>query len=92
MAHGDQDKRIIRMDLGLPGQPGTSIMGLKMSASIEKTDLDKCNLCGECIEVCAFGARELADEKMLVAGENCYGCSACEFACPEGAIEMVLRS
>jgi len=58
---------------------------------IEKTDLDKCTLCGDCIDVCSFDARSINDEKMLVDGENCYGCSACEYACPAGAITMIPR-
>jgi NAD-dependent dihydropyrimidine dehydrogenase PreA subunit len=62
------------------------------SAFIEKTDEEKCNLCGSCVDVCAFEARKITDEAMVVRGESCYGCSACEFACPEEAIEMVGRT
>ncbi|MCK5115925.1 MAG: 4Fe-4S binding protein [Candidatus Aegiribacteria sp.] len=58
---------------------------------IEKTDLDKCTLCGTCVDVCAYGARSIESGEMLVDGDKCPGCSACEYACPTDAIKMVLR-
>ncbi|MHC5081421.1 MAG: ATP-binding protein [Planctomycetota bacterium] len=61
------------------------------SPFIEKTDLEQCTLCGDCVDVCAYEARKIADDEMQVLSEDCYGCSACEFACPEEAISMVER-
>jgi ferredoxin len=61
------------------------------SAYIEKTDMDKCNLCGLCIDSCAYGARSISGDKMLIEPEKCWGCSACEFICPEDAITMAAR-
>ncbi len=61
------------------------------SPFIEKTDLDKCNLCGMCIDVCAYEARSIDDGKMIVVSDNCAGCSACEYACTEDAISMIAR-
>ncbi len=58
---------------------------------IEKTDLDKCTLCGVCVDICAYGARSIETGEMLVNSEKCPGCSACEYACPTDAITMVLR-
>ena len=62
------------------------------SSFIEKTDLNICNLCGKCISVCAYDARIIQNEKMIINAEKCYGCSACEYICPVDAIEMVKRS
>lgn len=56
---------------------------------IQKTDLEKCNLCDICIDICAYEARSIDDDKMIVNSDNCAGCSACEYACPEDAISMV---
>lgn len=58
----------------------------------EETDLEGCTLCGDCAEVCAWQARRIVDGRMLVEGARCYGCSACEYACPEAAIAMVPRA
>jgi ferredoxin len=62
------------------------------SAWIEKTDSDLCNLCGLCLDVCAYDARSIEGTEMLVNSGQCWGCSACEYVCPEGAIEMIGRS
>ena len=73
-------------------ETGQKVMDSSAKAPfIEKTDFDKCTLCGDCVDVCAFDARSINDEVMLVDGEKCYGCSACEYACPTGAITMVPR-
>ncbi len=61
------------------------------SPCTEKTDMELCNLCNDCVEVCAFGARSIQAGEMQVDPEKCLGCSACEFACPVSAIEMVER-
>ena len=61
------------------------------STWIEKTDKAKCTLCGACVPVCAYEARSVDGGKIKVKASSCYGCSACEYACPEGAIEMVKR-
>ena len=58
---------------------------------IEQTDLEVCNLCGDCVPVCAFDARKIEDDKMIVISDECYGCQACEYVCPVDAIEMILR-
>ncbi len=61
------------------------------SAWIEKTDLELCNLCGVCVDVCAYDARSIVADDMRVDSDRCWGCSACEYICPEEAIEMVKR-
>ncbi len=61
------------------------------SGWIEHTDLEQCNLCGICIDICAYNARAIEGDEMLVTADQCWGCSACEHACPEEAINMVQR-
>jgi len=61
------------------------------SPFIERTTLSMCALCGECIDVCAYKARKIEDNTVTIESEKCYGCSACEYACPENAIKMVPR-
>ncbi|MHC4470006.1 MAG: ATP-binding protein [Planctomycetota bacterium] len=64
----------------------------KKSPVIESTDTEACQLCGDCVEVCAWDARALENHSLVVNAEDCYGCSACEPVCPESAIAMVPRA
>lgn len=57
----------------------------------ERTDLESCNLCEECVNVCSYNARSIEDETLTVDSDRCYGCSACEYTCPENAVSMVPR-
>ncbi|KPK77393.1 MAG: hypothetical protein AMJ89_02455 [candidate division Zixibacteria bacterium SM23_73] len=59
---------------------------------IEKTKNDKCASCGECTEVCYFGARKLGDGKLHIDRDTCYGCGLCVDVCPEDCVRMVRRS
>lgn len=59
---------------------------------VEKTDSDKCTNCGECVEVCYFGARKVDDEKLIVDRDACYGCGLCYDVCPDDCIQMVHRN
>ncbi len=58
---------------------------------VERTDMDGCNHCGECVEVCYFGAREVEDDTLAVARDDCFGCGLCADVCPEECIEMAAR-
>ena len=52
-------------------------------------DKEKCNGCGECVDICPSEVLELVDEKCEVAKiEECLGCESCVETCPESAIEL----
>ncbi len=58
---------------------------------VESTNLEVCNDCGECVDVCYFLARTVADGELTLDRDYCYGCGLCVSACPEGGIKMVKR-
>lgn len=49
-------------------------------------DEAKCNLCGECSDICQFKAISLLGEVLLVFPEMCHGCGACLEVCPKNAL------
>ena len=50
-------------------------------------DLEKCNGCGLCVNVCLCGALLIVDEVVtVVATKDCQWCTLCEAVCPTGAI------
>lgn len=49
---------------------------------------DKCNLCGKCKEICAFGAISIKNQGLIINNFFCEGCGACEVICPQKAIVM----
>lgn len=50
---------------------------------------DKCNGCGECVDICPADVLELVDEKSEPTNmEECLGCESCVETCPEGAITV----
>ncbi len=53
-----------------------------------KIDIEKCIGCGECEEVCSFGAITVEDEKAKVDPGLCTLCGTCVDTCPEGALEI----
>lgn len=59
---------------------------------IEQTDMRRCTHCGDCVPVCYFGARIMADDSMVVDSDKCYGCGLCVASCPVDCIEMVVRN
>ena len=58
---------------------------------IEKTDMDACIDCGECVPVCYFKARKMAERHLEVDRQKCYGCGLCASVCPIECIEMIER-
>lgn len=52
-------------------------------------DVDRCNGCRTCIDVCPHAVFELRDKRArLVDRDACMECGACALNCPEGAITV----
>jgi NAD-dependent dihydropyrimidine dehydrogenase PreA subunit len=50
---------------------------------------EKCDGCGNCIEVCPFNVLEIKNGKVKVkSSKKCKGCEACACACPNNAIKI----
>jgi len=49
-------------------------------------NLERCNGCGACLEVCPDGALYLLDDRPVVDSALCRECKACIAICPTGAI------
>ncbi len=59
---------------------------------IPKIDMDRCTLCGKCVEVCQFHALAKVGKTILVFPQLCHGCGSCTWNCPEGAITEIPNS
>jgi len=49
-------------------------------------DVEKCNYCGKCQEVCEFNALLIMKNNVLKFNELCHGCKGCLLVCPVTAI------
>jgi MinD superfamily P-loop ATPase len=58
----------------------------KITVNVPQVDLNKCTACGQCGEICQFGAILCIKENILVFEELCHSCCGCVRICPEGAI------
>lgn len=47
---------------------------------------DKCEGCGECVEICPVGAITLVDGKSSLERGKCTGCASCVAVCPTTAL------
>ncbi len=49
---------------------------------------EKCRRCLVCVQLCPFGAVQVADSRLEVRPEVCRGCGVCAAECPAAAITM----
>ena len=49
------------------------------------TDVLDCDDCGDCVDRCHFGAREMVNGVMVFKSEMCFGCGLCVSTCPTNA-------
>ena len=63
----------------------------KVEIPIPEVDLEKCDRCGKCGEICRFNAILVLREKVLTFPDLCHGCGGCSLVCPTGAIREVGR-
>jgi len=52
---------------------------------------DRCNSCGDCVEVCRFDAVRLNGTAVLISRDTCDVCGVCADACLPGALEVAGR-
>jgi len=53
-------------------------------------DLNKCNGCLKCVEICQFGVFKAEAGEVTVSNpQNCHLCLACEIQCPTKAIKII---
>jgi len=55
---------------------------------IAKTDISKCNDCGNCVDWCYFKARVFTNNKLHFNSIRCFGCGICISKCPNNAITL----
>jgi len=64
-----------------------TIEGVKtINTPVPEVDMEKCNLCGKCGEICQFKAIVVIGETVLPFHELCHSCGGCIEVCPEKAI------
>lgn len=71
------------------------IEGLKLTAPSgysAVTDMEKCTVCGKCVQACPYQARQViesdGEQKMIESIELCMGCGVCVTCCPDKAITL----
>jgi len=67
-----------------------SKMVVEAEGSICEVKPELCTGCGVCVEVCAYAAAEVDEEKgvALINEALCKGCGACAASCRSGAIDL----
>jgi len=53
---------------------------------VPEIDKSLCTVCGQCVQLCQFGALVRIKDKLLVFPELCHSCLGCQLICPENAI------
>jgi MinD superfamily P-loop ATPase len=55
--------------------------------ALPEIDLERCDLCGHCVERCPSGAVDMAAAGPVIARPaDCTYCALCDAICPQGAI------
>ena len=64
----------------------------EVSMTVAEPKGDRCDGCGMCMEICAYGAVTVIGSTVMVFNEMCHGCGGCILACPKGALGNGRRS
>jgi len=62
-----------------------------VNCPVPAVHMERCNLCGQCGEICQFSAIVVMPDKVLTFPELCHSCAGCWLVCPEKAIEQDSR-
>jgi len=62
-----------------------------VTTSVPEVDLEKCDFCGKCGEICQFSAITVIGQKVLTFPELCHSCKGCMMVCPKDAISEKAR-
>ncbi|MBN2313248.1 MAG: ATP-binding protein [Sedimentisphaerales bacterium] len=58
----------------------------KVTIDVPQVDLEKCTACGQCGQICQYGAIISIKEHVLTFEQLCHSCGGCFRVCPEDAI------
>ncbi len=61
---------------------------VEVTVDIPEVDSELCIACGQCGEICQYGAIVSIKEHVLTFSELCHSCGGCLRVCPVGAIKM----
>lgn len=61
------------------------------SLLVPKIDMELCDKCGKCSDICRFGAIVAMRKKVLTYPELCHSCGGCHLVCPQKAITEIER-
>jgi len=61
---------------------------ISISPEVAYVIRDRCNVCGECIEICPVAAIEKSPKGVTVNPISCVGCGICVPKCPKDAIDL----
>lgn len=65
---------------------------LASSGYLCDVDEQLCIACGNCVEICPFGALSLGDFAVVVNSEKCMGCGTCVSNCDQEALSLHLEA
>jgi MinD superfamily P-loop ATPase len=58
----------------------------QVTVNVPQVDREKCTACGQCGEICQYGAILCIKENVLIFEQLCHSCGGCVRVCPDGAI------
>lgn len=62
--------------------------GLEIEPFIAEIDPEKCDLCGDCINICKYKAMSIKDKEVYIDPMSCSGCGKCLTRCTKDAINI----
>ena len=63
----------------------------RIDTMVPEVDMELCNLCGACYEICQFSAIVPIGKQVMVFPELCHSCRGCQLVCSRQAIKTSSR-